>query len=145
MPFNRSIMKILAMLFGPYNTAGNIKVKSSQILEEINEIATNIYTQHCLKPEDCNGKCQQERTEKSEFGSSNPTAHTNRLRTVSLNNQAVAKFLNITDKSSVYDILIYHEQIESLLAHAIKVCPYNQVAHLNLYLFRWRTGAIPDD
>jgi len=116
-------------------------VNSSQILEEINEIATNVYTLHCLKAEDCNNKCQQERTEKS----SNPAAHANRLRTVSLNNQAVAKFLNITDKSSVYDIYIYHDQIESLLASAIKVCPYNQVAHLNLYLFRWRTGAITDD
>ena len=141
LPFNRSIMKILSMLLGPYNTQGNIKVNSSQILEDINEIATNAYIAHFLGAEKGRNKCKKEAMEKS----ANPTAHANRLRTVSLNNQAVAKFLNITDKSSVYDILIYHEQIESLLAFAVKVCPYNQVAHLNLYLSRWLTGVITDD
>lgn len=135
---------------------------TTKILNEVNEIATDVYMLHFLKRDGCGRTCgdknetckanceklQQYRHTSNIRGidkSSNPSSHANRLGSVSLNNQAVAKFLNITDKSSLYDILICHNQIEALLTSAIKTCPQNQVAHLNLSLFRWRTGAITDD
>ena len=40
---SRNIIKILSMLFGPYNTVGNIDIDTSKIFYDVNQIAENTY------------------------------------------------------------------------------------------------------
>ena len=45
------------MLLGPYNTQGNIKVDTSKLLYDINEIATHVYNLNFIKAKHCHDKC----------------------------------------------------------------------------------------
>ena len=99
---SRNIIKILSMLFGPYNTAGNIDIDTSKIFYDVNQIAENTYLiNHCQHAEQGHTRKLHQQSP-SQIDSS---LHQRRLDSVNLNNQAVTKFLNIAPwTSTTYDI-----------------------------------------
>ena len=127
---SRNIIKILSMLFGPYNTAGNIDVDTSKIFYDVNQVAENTYQIHHCRHTG-HGKFPQRIPKQVDS-----SFQQRRLYSVNLNNQAVTKFLNIAPRSSTrYEIRMLEPQIFQLLKKATELSPTNQVAKLNWYIF----------